>query len=208
MPRRSSDPLTTYRSKRDAARTPEPMGPDRARAPKTPAGEDGPLFVVQEHHARALHWDFRLERDGVLVSWAVPKGLPLDRGVRRLAVQTEDHPLEYATFEGEIPSAEYGGGAVTVWDHGRYETEKWSDREVMVVLSGERIKGRYVLIHTGAKNWIMQRMDEPDGQRLRLPDLVPPMLAVPGSLPAHDAGWAFEFKWDGVRAVGYVDGGR
>jgi bifunctional non-homologous end joining protein LigD len=166
------------------------------------------LFVVQEHHARALHWDFRLERDGVLVSWAVPKGLPLDRGVRRLAVHTEDHPLDYATFEGEIPSGEYGGGAVTVWDRGRYETEKWSDREIMVVLHGARLEGRYVLIHTGAKNWIMQRMDEPDRQRLRLPELVPPMLAVPGSLPADDTGWGFEFKWDGVRAVAYVDGGR
>src|ERR1700730_12920937 len=98
MPRRSSDPLTTYRSKRDATRTPEPMGPDRAPAPKTPADEDGPLFVVQEHHARALHWDFRLERDGVLVSWAVPKGVPMDTKRNHLAVHVEDHPLDYINF--------------------------------------------------------------------------------------------------------------
>src|ERR1700686_230207 len=193
--------LAEYKAKRDFKRTSEPGA-------KVSKGAKAPLFVVQEHHARALHWDFRLERDGVLVSWAVPKGLPLDRGVRRLAVHTEDHPLEYATFEGEIPSAEYGGGAVTVWDTGRYETEKWSDGEIMVVLHGQRAQGRYVLIHTGAKNWLMQRMAEPDGQRLRLPELVSPMLAVPGPLPADDAGWGFEFKWDGVRAVGYVDGGR
>ncbi len=163
---------------------------------------------MQEHHARALHWDFRLERDGVLVSWAVPKGLPLERGTRRLAVQTEDHPLEYATFEGDIPEREYGAGSVTLWDHGRYRAEKWRSDEVIVVLDGERVRGRYVLIRTGAKNWIMQRMDEADQQRDAFPDLVRPMLAVPGTLPKDDAGWGFEFKWDGVRTVAYVRGGR
>jgi bifunctional non-homologous end joining protein LigD len=163
---------------------------------------------VQEHHARALHWDFRLERDGVLVSWAVPKGLPLERGTRRLAVQTEDHPLEYATFEGKIPEGEYGGGSVTVWDHGRYRAEKWRNDEVIVVLDGQRVRGRYVLIRTGTKNWIMQRMDEADQPRDPFPALVRPMLTTPGKLPDDDSGWGFEFKWDGVRTVAYVTGGR
>jgi bifunctional non-homologous end joining protein LigD len=172
------------------------------------ADEAGNRFVVQEHHARALHWDFRLERDGVLVSWAVPKGLPLERGIRRLAVHTEDHPLEYATFEGEIPGREYGAGSVTLWDRGRYDTEKWRDDEVIVVLDGERVRGRYVLIRTGEKNWIMQRMDEADTQRDPFPGLVRPMLAAAGNLPDDDDGWGYELKWDGVRAVAYVTGGR
>ena len=121
----------TYRKKRDKSKTPEPV-PDAGPLPK---GNDD-TFVIQEHHARALHWDFRLERDGVLVSWAVPKGVPIDPKTNHLAVHTEDHPIEYATFEGEIPKGEYGGGKVTIWDRGTYECEKWSDREVMVVLHG------------------------------------------------------------------------
>ena len=95
-----------------------------------------PSFVVQEHHARALHWDFRLERNGVLVSWAVPRGVPLNPRRNHLAVAVEDHPLEYGGFAGEIPAGEYGGGTVSIWDSGTYETEKWSEREVMVVLHG------------------------------------------------------------------------
>ena len=100
------------------------------------------IFVVQEHHARRLHWDFRLERDGVLVSWALPKGVPDDPAVNHLAVHTEDHPLEYAGFSGEIPRGEYGAGTVTIWDHGTYETVKWDDREVKVVLHGTQADRR------------------------------------------------------------------
>ena len=198
--------LTTYRRKRDFGRTPEPPP-----APAKPRGKraKAPTFVVQEHHARALHWDFRLERDGVLVSWAVPKGLPLDPKTNHLAVMTEDHPLAYGTFEGEIPKGEYGGGQVILWDHGTYELEKWDDREVKFVLHGERVSGRYVLFRTRGKNWMMHRMDappEPDWEPL--PDTLAPMLATSGGgLPADD-GWAFEFKWDGVRALVFVDGGR
>ena len=184
--------------------------PKRSRS--STKGTAGPealaTFVVQEHHARALHWDFRLERDGVLVSWAVPKGVPLDRGPRRLAVQTEDHPLEYGGFEGEIPEGEYGGGAVSIWDRGTYECTKWSDSEVMVELHGDVLRGRYVLIHTKGKNWIIQRLDPANDDRSPLPDLIKPMLATAGNLPTRDEGWAFEFKWDGVRAVAYVEGGR
>ncbi|WP_456824759.1 DNA polymerase ligase N-terminal domain-containing protein [Cellulomonas sp. P5_E12] len=216
MPDPTHEPLAEYRAKRDPSRTPEPVPEPGTSAP---SGE-GRSFVIQEHHARALHWDFRLERDGVLVSWAVPKGLPQDQKTNHLAVHTEDHPLEYATFEGEIGSGEYGGGQVTVWDRGTYDLVKWSDREVQVVLHGERVQGRYVLFATrprgkGAgspddgKSWMVHRMDPPTRPDWEpLPGLVRPMLAVPGELPDDDDGWAYEMRWDGVRAVAYVDGGR
>jgi bifunctional non-homologous end joining protein LigD len=199
--------LRTYRSKRDAAKTPEPV-PDHDGA-KPRCG--GNRFVIQEHHARALHWDFRLERDGVLVSWAVPKNLPVDPTTNHLAVHTEDHPLEYATFEGDIPAGEYGSGAVTVWDTGTYECEKWSDREVMVVLSGSRVSGRYVLFKTGSRDrdWMVHRMSPAAAGSVPMPARIAPMLVtLTHSLPSDDAAWGYEFKWDGVRAVAYVDGGR
>ena len=135
---------------------------------------------MQEHHARRLHWDFRLERDGVLVSWALPKGVPDDPGVNHLAVHTEDHPLEYAGFHGEIPRGEYGGGAVTIWDHGTYDVLKWDEREVKVNLHGERLAGGYALFATGGKNWMIHR------ERLPLPATLTPMLAVPGEPPSRD----------------------
>jgi len=202
--------LSTYRKKRDPARTPEPVpapSPSRRRGKR---GNDD-TFVIQEHHATALHWDFRLERDGVLVSWAVPKGLPRHPGTNHLAVHTEDHPMEYATFEGHIPEGEYGGGKVILWDHGTYECEKWSDREVKVVLHGGRVDGRYVLFKTGDRDrdWMVHRMDPAADGYEPMPSLVRPMLAVArDALPADDGAWGYEFKWDGVRAVVYVDGGR
>lgn len=219
MPRR---PLDEYRAKRDPARTREPVPPPDAPLPD---GE-GRTFVIQEHHARALHWDLRLERDGVLVSWAVPKGLPQEPGTNHLAVHTEDHPMEYATFSGDIPAGEYGGGQMSIWDRGTYETVKWSDREVQVVLHGERVQGRYVLFRTRGRgrsggsddgggrgdderSWMVHRMDPPTRPDWTpLPDLVRPMAAVAGELPPDDDAWAYEMKWDGVRAVAYVDGGR
>jgi bifunctional non-homologous end joining protein LigD len=162
---------------------------------------DGGMFVVQEHHARALHWDFRLERGGVLVSWAVPKGVPDDPGRNHLAVHTEDHPLAYASFAGEIPRGEYGAGTVTIWDRGRYELVKWDPGEVKVVLHGRRLAGGYVLFRTDGDNWMIHR------ERVALPTWVRPMLATAGRLPAGD-GWAYELKWDGVRASAYLAGGR
>jgi len=196
--------LAPYRSKRNAAKTPEPMG---GRAGKQ-SESDLPVFVIQEHHARALHWDFRLEYEGVLVSWALPKGVPEDPKSNHLAVHTEDHPLDYGSFEGEIPAGEYGGGRVQIWDQGHFELQKWTPTEVMVVLHGSRVSGRYVLFPTGGKNWMIHRMDPaPEGFE-PLPDRVRPMLATPGVLPTDDAGWAFEVKWDGVRAISFVDGGR
>src|SRR5436189_3479932 len=141
--RRSSDlKLAEYEAKRDFKRTPEPG----AKVPRKEA--KAPRFVVQEHHARRLHWDLRLEKDGVGVSWAVPKGIPPDPKKNHLAVHVEDHPLDYFKFAGQIPTGEYGAGKVEIWDEGTYEPVKWSDREVMVVFPGERLQGSYVLFRT------------------------------------------------------------
>jgi bifunctional non-homologous end joining protein LigD len=193
------DRLAEYRGKRDPSRTPEPVPEGTPDEAGQPAG----IFVVQEHHARRLHWDFRLERDGVLVSWALPKGVPDDPTVNHLAVHTEDHPMEYATFHGEIPRGEYGAGAVTIWDHGTYEVLKWTDREVKVILHGERVSGGYVLFATGGKNWMIHR------ERLGLPATLKPMLATTGNPPARGQNnWAVEMKWDGVRALAFVENGR
>jgi bifunctional non-homologous end joining protein LigD len=195
------DRLADYRSKRDPARTPEPVPGAQARGGQ---GEhSGGIFVVQEHHARRLHWDLRLERDGVLVSWALPKGVPGDPAVNHLAVHTEDHPLEYASFSGEIPRGEYGAGSMTIWDHGTYEVLKWDAREVKFVLHGQRVAGGYVLFATGGKNWMIHR------ERLPLPASLTPMLATLGSPPRHHREeWAVEMKWDGVRALAFMENGR
>ena len=111
---------------------------------------------MQEHHASHLHYDLRLERDGVLKSWAVPKGIPED-GSRRLAIEVEDHPLDYAFFEGRIPEGQYGAGTVKLWDRGTYTVVRWSDNEIEIVIDGERIKGAYALIRMSGKNWLMLR---------------------------------------------------
>src|ERR1700716_1336379 len=164
--------LAEYEAKRDFKKTPEPG----AKVPRK--GAKAPRFVVQEHHARSLHWDFRLEKDGVLVSWAVPKGIPQDPKKNHLAVHVEDHPLFYIDFAGEIPEGNYGAGQVTVWDSGTYEEIKWSDREVMVVLHGKRVEGRYVLFQTGGKNWMIHLMDPPqDSTREPMPERIDPMKA-------------------------------
>lgn len=200
--------LDEYAAKRDFATTPEPAG----ATPRARAG--APRFVVQEHHARRLHWDLRLERDGVLASWAVPKGIPMLPAPNHLAVRTENHPLEYLDFQGEIPKGEYGAGTMRVWDSGTYDLEKWTDREVMVTFHGSRVHGRYVLFRTAkdpdGNQWMIHRMDPPDDPtRATVPTDLRPMLAVPATgLPDDDAHWAFEMKWDGMRALLTVEGGR
>ena len=204
-----ADRLTTYRGMRDRAKTPEPV------PVKAPTVGNNDKFVIQEHHARRLHYDFRLERDGVLVSWAVPKNLPDTPSVNHLAVHTEDHPMEYLTFAGDIPKGEYGGGAVYVWDTGTYETEKFNDNapdgpdkggEVIVTLHGSKISGRYALIQTGGKNWLAHRMKEQNQPTAA--DLAP-MLATEGSVQKlKSAQWAFEGKWDGYRVLADADHGR
>ncbi|MDQ1438432.1 MAG: bifunctional non-ous end joining protein LigD [Acidimicrobiaceae bacterium] len=196
---------------RDFQRTAEPAGAERTEA-------RGDRFVVQEHHATALHWDFRLERDGVLVSWAVPKGLPPHPAQNHLAVHTEDHPLDYIDFEGEIPEGEYGGGQVMLWDQGTYECEKFNEREVIVVLHGRRARGRYVLVKTGGKNWLMHRMDPPDDPtREPMPSGLSPMLPTTRkTLPECDSesesksesDWLFEPAWGGERVLLACEGGR
>jgi len=142
--------LEQYAAKRDFAVTSEPTGVVKS-------GE-GKVFVVQEHHARRLHFDFRLEREGVLRSWAVPKGMPETDGDRRLAVETEDHPLDYAGFEGVIPKGQYGAGMVKIWDKGEYELKVWEEDKIEVSLSGQRLRGRYVLVRfkkAGEKQWVL-----------------------------------------------------
>lgn len=197
------DPLSSYRSKRNFDQTPEPAG-------VADTDENAARFVVQEHHARRLHWDLRLERDGVLVSWAVPKGIPPDPRQNHLAVHTEDHPLEYLDFEGEIPAGSYGAGTMTVWDRGTYEAEKFRANEVIVTLTGERVHGRYALFQTDGDNWMIHRMDPPeDPDREPLPEHIAPMLATLSKhLPRDADAFGYEVKWDGVRAVAYVEGGR
>ena len=193
------DRLTKYRSMRDASKTPEPV-------PKSePATGQGNTFVIQEHHARRLHYDFRLERDGVLVSWAVPKNLPETTSVNHLAVHTEDHPLEYGTFEGSIPKGEYGAGKVIIWDSGTYETEKFHDDEVIVNLHGNRIAGRYALIQTNGDQWLAHRMKD---QKVFEFNEISPMLATHGSVAGlKTSQWAFEGKWDGYRLLVEADHG-
>src|SRR5918994_6583398 len=200
-----ADRLERYREKRDPGATPEPTGD--ARAPATPEG--APRFVVQEHHARRLHWDLRLEHEGTLASWAVPRGIPPGPERNHLAVRTEDHPLEYLEFHGEIPAGQYGAGTMTIWDSGTYETHKFREDEVMVTFHGERVRGRYVLFRTRGDDWMIHRMDPPeDPHREPMPEKLAPMLARTGPLPPEDGRWAYEVKWDGVRAIAFVQGGR
>ncbi|OAH43502.1 ATP-dependent DNA ligase [Dietzia cinnamea] len=151
--------LAEYRRKRDRRKTPEPF---EGEVETDRSDGDGPIFVIQEHHARRLHYDLRLEHHGVLASWAVPKNLPTEPKDRRLAVNTEDHPLGYETFEGTIPKGEYGAGHMTVWDRGTYECEKWREDEIIVWLDGEKVSGRYVLVRTSAEKnqWIVQYMKD------------------------------------------------
>jgi bifunctional non-homologous end joining protein LigD len=209
VPRKKGKPagkreLGEYERKRDFATTPEPA--PRRRRPEGGA----PRFVVQEHSARRLHWDLRLEHDGVAASWAIPNGIPDDPSENRKAIRTEDHPLEYLEFEGEIPKGEYGAGTMTVWDRGTYELEKWEPEKVMVRFEGERVRGRYALFRAGSaeKDWMIHRMDPPAEAKDPFPEQVVPMLAKLAPLPSRDEGWAAEVKWDGVRAIAYCRPGR
>jgi len=195
--------LEEYKRKRDFAETPEPAG--------KPGEEDRDRFVIHEHHARRLHWDLRLEREGVLASWAVPKGIPTDPDENHLAVHTEDHPIEYIDFSGEIPKGNYGAGKMVIFDEGTYECHKWKpDREVMITFHGKRVQGKYVLFHTRDKDWMIHRMDPPvDTDRDPFPEHVVPMLARLGDLPSarDDDKYGYEIKWDGIRAIYYSQPG-
>lgn len=197
-----ADRLATYRSKRDFGATAEPSGDGVADGA-------GGRFVVQEHDASHLHWDLRLEHDGVALSWALPKGVPEHPKENRLAVHTEDHPLQYLEWEGDIPKGEYGGGTMRVWDSGTYTAEKMRADEVIATFDGERVQGRYALFQTKGKNWILHRMDPPaDPAYEPMPDRIEPMLARLGELPRDEERYGFEVKWDGIRAIALCDHGH
>jgi bifunctional non-homologous end joining protein LigD len=260
---RTTEELGEYRRMRNRTRTPEPFGEVAGSDPDWVPDPGNPHFVIQEHHASSLHYDFRLERDGVLVSWAVPKGVPTSPGQNHLAVHVEDHPFDYGTFEGTIPKGEYGAGEVAIWDRGRYHLEKWRDEseagaghgEVILTIHGEKHGShRLALIQTNQdgkpQNWMLHLMKDQEsvdwdaeggpekvatgekwhahrsvasgrkglgpptktviGSRTTT-DAVHPMLATPGSLAGGDrftggTEWAYEMKWDGIRAIATVRG--
>ena len=199
----SKEQLGEYERKRDPKQTPEPFSSKRRR-------QKAPIFVVQRHDARRLHYDFRLEMDGALASWAVPKGVPLEPGQRALAVHVEDHPLDYAAFEGEIPKGNYGAGTVEIWDSGTYELlERKRDGGLTVRLHGARLEGTWTLVPAhldgDEKNWLLLR--KRDGAAAAARNDYRPMLATSAdTLPKGDD-WVYEVKWDGYRALGYVRGG-
>jgi bifunctional non-homologous end joining protein LigD len=192
--------LDQYRRKRNPGKTPEPFGDSQDDAER-------PRFVIQRHAARRLHYDFRLERGGALASWAVPKGIPLRTGERHLAVHVEDHPLDYADFEGAIPAGEYGAGTVEIWDRGTYDLlEEKRNGGLTVRLHGERLDGVWTLVSASLdgdpKNWLLMRKDAGDGSGGRYE----PMRAIAADAPPVGEGWVFEPKWDGYRAIVTVSG--
>jgi bifunctional non-homologous end joining protein LigD len=231
--------LATYLNKRDPQRTPEPFPAHAHQSGSRPPQDDaeanppGGIFVIQEHHARRFHLDFRLEHDGVLASWALPRGVPETPDKNHLAVQTEDHPMEYAEFAGVIPKGEYGAGTVSIWDSGEFECEKWRDgKEVIATLTGKPGGGlhgtrRFALIHTGESpsQWLIHLMkDKPGRTVLKSPAAesngtpsresngtpsYAPMLATSGTTADVSSGdWLFELKWDGFRAIVSGSGGK
>jgi bifunctional non-homologous end joining protein LigD len=208
--RKSPEQLADYRRKRSFDRTPEPK-PDEGVEQQPDAGSEKARFVVHEHQATRLHWDLRLEHKGALASWAVPNGIPEDPKHNRKAVHVEDHPLSYIDFEGTIPAGSYGAGEVSVWDRGTYTCEKWQAGKIIIVLQGVRLRGRYALFHAGRseKDWMIHRMDPPtDRTAQEMPEFVEPMLARLSALPSAESEWAFEVKWDGVRAIAHSQPGR
>ncbi len=185
----ADDPLRTYRTRRDLQRSPEPPG--ERRRPR-----ERPVFVIQEHAASSHHYDLRLEADGVLASWAVPQGPSTDPDVKRLAIRTEDHPLDYADFEGAIPASEYGGGRVIVWDIGPYEnlTERDGDAvpvpdalaagHVKVWLEGDKLRGAWALQHAKVggddDNWLLIKVNDEGADARRNPTSTQPESVLTG----------------------------
>jgi bifunctional non-homologous end joining protein LigD len=212
----ADEKLKRYRAKRDFSITGEPAAG---------SGPPGNRFVIQRHDASHLHFDFRLEIGGVLKSWALPKGPPTEPKEKRLAVATEDHPLDYADFEGTIPAGQYGAGTVRIWDNGTFEPvhNTQAERELeegkfTFSLSGRRLSGRFSLVktHFSPKSWLLIASDDvttaepqgPQGRRAPMPGRIKPMLAVLVDKPFTDDGWVFEVKWDGVRATAFLKDGK
>lgn len=216
--------LHEYNKKRDFKKTKEPSGKKARKKTKKL------IFVVQEHHARRLHYDFRLELEGVLKSWAVPKGPSLDPTEKRLAVQTEDHPYDYATFHGTIPEGEYGAGEVFIWDSGTWEPEDedpvaaLKKGHLKFKLKGKKLKGSFVLVRTHykeqeeKKNWLLiKHHDEEEVSSKKVtkkkvvlghdswPDFIPPQLPrLVNKVPADDGTWIHEMKFDGYRMQAHI----
>lgn len=218
--------LETYRQKRDFSKTPEPGGGEAASIER--------LYVMQEHHATRHHWDLRLEFGGVLLSWAITKEPPNKKGIRRLAIHVEDHPIEYASFEGIIPKGEYGAGTVAIWDRGMWTpkgdpVQSLKDGKFEFDLVGERLKGRFILVRiedseSKQEQWLFMKVGEtpirtvertpamkPEtslGREAPMPqELAPNLCEVASKVPDGDD-WLFEIKWDGYRCMAFVDGGE
>ena len=194
--------LTEYQRKRNFRRTPEPKG-------RQPKKEETRRYVVHRHHATRLHWDVRLEMRGILASWAVPNGPPLEAGKKRLAVHTEDHPIEYLTFHGVIPDG-YGAGSMTIWDTGTYVLLEEKDDELKLRFNGKRLEGEWVLVKTRqneGRDWLMIKHGTPPKNDPLLGKIAP-MLAAAADEPFDSPEFTYEAKWDGVRTIAFVDGGE
>lgn len=195
---KSPEQLEDYSKKRDFTKTPEPG----ARAIDT----TGNNFVVHRHHASHLHYDLRLEQDGVLKSWAVPRGLPPHPGVKRLAVQTEDHPMEYLTFDGRIPKGQYGAGEMWIYALGKYQITKDKKDGFYFRLSSKEVSGEYRIYKIKQKEFLLERVDTPQVDYLN--DTIEPMLSGTGDKPPKGDGYIYEMKWDGIRALIAVEDGQ
>lgn len=195
---KSPEQLKAYETKRDFAKTPEPV----ARVIES----SGNNFVVHRHHASHLHYDLRLEQEGVLKSWAVPKGLPPHPGVKRLAVQTEDHPLEYLTFDGRIPKGQYGAGEMWIYALGKYQITKEKKDGFYFRLNSKEVNGEYRVYKIKEKEWLLERVDQPQHDYLN--KLIDPMLAESAKSPPDVEGYTYEVKWDGIRALISLQDGR
>lgn len=189
--------LASYAKKRAFERTPEP--------PPSRAIGSGAAFVVHRHHASRLHYDLRLEQDGVLKSWAVPKGLPPRPGIMRLAVNVEDHPLDYVNFEGAIPKGEYGGGMMWRFAQGRYEITRQKKDGFYFRLQSPELNAEYRMHRSKDNQWLLERVDQPQPDWLR--DPVEPMLAASADRPPASDDYLYEIKWDGLRALIALDEG-
>jgi bifunctional non-homologous end joining protein LigD len=228
--------LEEYRRKRVFSKTPEP--------PDKPSQEEGNRFFIQRHSARRLHYDLRLEMDGVLKSWALPNGPTLDPAIKRLAVHVEDHPLDYGSFEGTIPSGNYGAGSVTLWDRGTYEwlgpktpAQMWESGDLKLRFHGHKIVGEFALVRTNrakGKDWLLIKkkdfavregwdpetdtrsvlqgpgeISSTEGAvKAEMPASLEPMLATLGTAVPSGSDWLYEVKWDGYRALCFIESGK
>jgi DNA ligase D-like protein (predicted ligase)/DNA ligase D-like protein (predicted 3'-phosphoesterase) len=190
--------LDTYAKKRNFGKTPEPSG--------RVIDATGSNFVVHRHHASHLHYDLRLEKDGVLKSWAVPRGLPPHPGVKRLAVQTEDHPMQYLTFDGAIPKGQYGAGEMWIYALGKYQITKDKKDGFYFRLSSKEVTGEYRIHNMKGKEWLLERVDEPQINYLKQD--IEPMLADSVDVPPKGDKYIYEVKWDGIRALISLEDGQ